>query len=787
MSINTDEPIEYKEITVSYREHGEYQYFVSFAVSFGYRGVRTTTADDPGITLARLWADGELIYDIATGNVATGVKWYIRYGTEDQDPIPGWDLAYRGHLLICFVDYPLGDNASIPTISAEFIDTVSYSVAGIMESMAILAGYPEEDIVTTGLIGLPVLGYILDGQSNLEGVATDLGFLYDFTMSETAGVVTFARKYEDGELVVDIGVSDGYLAQLQEGSSDGRLSVMERSADQSLPYKISAQYFDVDANYDTGNQVVQRNGGPIQTHSSTADVSVSVPIVADGADIRSLLYDALTRLWQERNGHSLRLPPMYLALNPGDTISWSNWGATYVGQAVKTTINADNSISVSLIEKDADYAPNLLATQSPATPIAHVGWAPVNVAIFDTEDTDEAQLVDGFVNVRIGIGGVAPGAFFGARFDLARVEPLPNWQTVLNLTANDEIGVSVISAITDDTVTISLENVTIAQLNARIGDAIVIGFGSTSEIATYASVTNLGGGAARLNGLDRGLYGTELFIGVHAVGEFVAFYDDLPTIQISIEDLAAGQQFLWRVVPDGMKPWEATPSVFVPSGNSRKPYSPNNADAERDDDNGDWIITWETDNRFDGEPDSIFSLDIYNADWTAVVRRINQLDTSVTGNTFTYYIEEQIIDGVNELESVNVLIYQINASHVGRGFPGGGVLGTPAETVELEGTINVDPEFSGILTIERYLEGTIDVDPEITGDLSVERDPVLLEGTIDVDPIVTGALSIVHDLTGTIDVDPEITGDLDTGNSEALVEIDGEAVEIDGEEVEIGS
>jgi hypothetical protein len=715
--LNTDEPIAYKDITVKYREHGEYQYFASFAVSFGYRGLKTTTLDDTGITLARLWADGELIYDIATGKVASGVKWYIRKGTEDQDPIPGWDLAYRGHLLICFVDYPLGDNASIPTISAEFIDTVTYSVAGIMETFATLAGYSDEDVTTTGLDSLPVLGYLLDGQATLEGVATELGFLYDFTMSETAGVVAFSRKYEDGELVVDQTVQDGYLAQLNEGSSDGRISVMERSADQSLPSKISAQYFDVDANYDTGNQSVQRNGGPIKTHSSTADISITVPIVAEGAEIRSLLYDALTRAWQERNGHSLRLPPMFLALNPGDTLGWSNWGAEYVGLLVKTTINADNSISASLIEKDADYAPNEIATQAPATPIAHVGHDLFNAVLFDAPDTDEDQTVADYVNVRVAIGGIVPGTFYGARLELARLEPLPTWNTALNLIASEEVMVAVLTTIGSSTIQIAPNNMTGARLTAGIGEPLVIGAGSTSEIVTYTGWSDLGGGIYELTGVDRGLFGSELFITKHVPGEFAAFMDDMPIIQIAALDYTSGQQFLWRVIPDGMPVWEAETQVFVPSGNSRKPYSPDNVVVTRS--AGDWTITWDTDDRFTGEPDSIFSIDIYNSDWTAIVRRINGLNTSVSGNTYTYFIEEQMIDGVNELDFLNALVYQVNASHVGRGFPGGGNLIPADTTVYLEGTIDVDPELTGSIQQGMDLAGTIDVDPAIEGDLSV--------------------------------------------------------------------
>lgn len=789
MSVNTDEPIGYQDITVKYREHGEYQYFASFVVSFGYRGVPTNETDDPGIILARLWADGELIFDYATPTKAKpGLKWYVKYGHSDQMPIPGYELAYRDQLLVCFTDYPLGDSASIPTISAEFIDEQTYSVAGIMQSIALLAGYTEEQIITEGLSTSLVLGYVLDGTTTLETVATELGFLYDFTTAENAGVITFAHKYETGELVIDQVIPEGYLALLGEGSADNRIDVTERSADQSLPSKISAQYFDVDANFETGNQTVQRNGGPIRTHASTGDISVRVPIVAEGADIRSRLYDALTKAWQERNGHSLRLPPMYMALNPGNTIQWSNYGATYTGVLVKTTLNADNSTSVSVIEKDADYLPAILATQPPSTPVSWVGVDVVNTVIFDLVDTEEDQVQDGFLNLRLAMGGIAPDMFHGARFDLAPVGPLPAWVPVVTLSAAEEVMLAALDgtpAANATTLRITLRNMTAARLTDGIGAPLAVGNGSTAEVVTYTGVTPVGGDVYDLTGVARGLFGSDLFINVHLDGEGVAFVDDMPIFTIPVSDYVSGVNYLYRTVPFGLPDYDADTFVFVPSGNSRKPYSPENAVATRNL-GGDWIITWDEDVRFTGEPDSIYSIDIFNEDWSQVVRRIQVLDTSVTGNTYTYYIEEQVIDGVNELDFVNALIYQINASHVGRGFPGGGVF---FEVVELAGTIDANPTFTADLDIfgTIFLAGSIDPDPSFTAGLSVgaslegtvDVNPLFaaeiqiggveLEGSIDANPAFTADLEVTLALAGTVDVDPAFVGELESNVAAPVV------------------
>jgi hypothetical protein len=129
-----------------------YYYFADFAVGFGY--------GDPTITskvVARIWANGKLIYDMGNGNAADpsfrlaparyfpDLRFRFYPGTEDQQPDPfimsvenpkyaaANDLedevnvvpAYRGQMYIVFEKFPLGPfQNQIPDIQVELTDAV---------------------------------------------------------------------------------------------------------------------------------------------------------------------------------------------------------------------------------------------------------------------------------------------------------------------------------------------------------------------------------------------------------------------------------------------------------------------------------------------------------------------------------------------------------------------------------------------------------------------------------------------------------------------------------------
>lgn len=721
MAINTEDAIGFEEITVQYTEWGEYHFFASFGVSFGYREVPTTNT---GITCTRIWADGELIYDADGEQLKEGLKWYFLPGTEDQDPVPGQEIAYRGQIVLWFDQFPLGPGASrLPTISAEFVDSAPVTIGGAMESFAIRAGYDAEDVFSVNL-DEPLIGYVLNGDATLEQITSDMGLLYDFTMTEVGGTITFSHKYVDGAIVIDGTVGEERLAVLSEGNENPQLSSIERGGDNSRPRSISATYWDIDADYEPGNQQAIRGNSPKLTHKSTVDMSVSLPVVATGDDIRSRLFDALFRSWTTRNGHSIRVPAEFIKYNPGEVLQFTVYDATYTGLIVQSTINGDHSVSLSLAEKSAVYEKNSVATQPPAIPAGVIGHHPVNAVLLDIPDIAEEDAVEGQLNVRVALGGTQPGMWRGARLDLARAGQPGVWQPFHE--ASTETGIGSLAIDAGTTLTVDLQNMTLAELQDAITadtNVVAVGILGRFELIEYGTVTAVDADTVELTDLTRGQFGTGNYVDLHEEDDYVVIVANAPLLNYPVGLYEDHVQMLYRVVPKGATAANADAETWLPAGNSRKPYPPLNVDYEVDGD--DIEVTWGENVRFSGEVVKNYHVAIYTTDWDAPKRFVRDLPTAA----FTYTADMMAADGVSVTDQLNILVHQYNTTHGVVGWPSGGSFNR--EETLFTGTIGPITGLTGnlILPTERLFAGTVGVVSGLTGNFEASNDK-LFAGTI---------------------------------------------------------
>lgn len=733
MAVNDEKPIATKTVTVKYTEWGEYHYFASFCLSFGYRERPTLTAD---VKVTRIWADGELIFSDVAGvqTYTPGLKFSVRRGTSDQMPVGGAELAYRDQLLIWFHDYDLGTNGSLPAFTAEFTDDTGATLMDALEAFAIRAGFAEEDIDVDPALDYPIVGYIADGQASLNSINTNLGFIYNFSGVEVAGRIIFKQNYDDeGNTVAQWTIPQESLAVISESSSDQQVDVIEIASDQGLPRSITATYYDVDFNFDQNSQTAQRNLG---TSGSETDVEVTLPIVAAGPEIRAFITDALYRSWDQRNGHSLRLPRSFIGADPGDVIQWTVDGETFTAELQRVTINGDFSVSVSAAEIAVTFDPIVTtATQPPATPVPTIIADEVNAVVFDIPDWLTNQTQPNVLNLRVAMGGYLPGKWKGARFDMTRSDQPNGWAPRLQLGQAEEIGIAVLTAkptnytgapgSLDPTtiLTVNLRNMPVARLLA--GEIIAVGKDGRFELMKFTTVTVIDPTTVQLSGLTRGLFGTEDFVNQHAAGDHLAFVNDLRTITYSVDDYTNNRTFFYRGVTPLMAITDAQVKYFKPQGNSRRPYSPNNVTALRMM-NGDLTFTWQKHNRFTGEPDSVWSVDIFNEDWTVLLQRINNIvigDITATDIEWTYFVDYQFTNGINELTTVNALVYQMNASHGVRGFPGGG-----AVTPRAEGIFSAN----GLIELIASADMGQDIFLDALGVLALNRDKAVLTAGVPV-------------------------------------------------------
>lgn len=682
MAVDAEEPKETKTITVKYIEWGEYHYFASFCLSFGYRERPTTTAD---VKVTRIWADGTLIYALGDDDSQTfnpGLKFTVRQGTSNQMPVGGAELAYRDQLLIWFHDYDLGTSGSMPAFTAEFTDDNGPTLLDALEAFAIRAGFSEADIDIDPALDYPIVGYIADGQATLNTINTNLGFVYNFTGVEVAGTIKFKQSYDDnGDATVQWTVAETELAVISEAADNQQLDVIELAADQGLPRAVSIDYYDVDFNFDKNTQTAKRNLG---TSGSESEVSVSIPIVATAEEMRAFASDALYRSWDRRNGHSLRLPRSFIGADPGDVIEWTIGNETYIAELQRVTINADWSVSVSAAEIAATFEPvTTIPYQPPATPVPTIVAEPINAVAFDIPDWQSDQTQPGLLNLRVAMGGYAPGTWTGGRFDMTRSDQPNGWAPRLQLGPSDEVGIARLDNAPTDFTGTGLDTTTVFSVKLRNmpverlvpGELLAVGRDGRFELLTFATVTEIDEDTVELTNLTRGLFGTEDSINQHALNDHIAFVEDLHTITYTVDDYVNGRSFFYRGIAPLMPTTDADVLYFRPLGNSRRPYSPNNIVATRTYDGGDLIFTWEKQDRFDGEPDSVWSVEIYSEDWSLLLQRINNIviaDVEDPTIEWTYFVDYQFTNGINELTTINALVYQMNASHGVRGFPGGG-------------------------------------------------------------------------------------------------------------------
>lgn len=739
--------VDKKLITVKYTDWGKYIYYASFIASFGYRGAPT---NDTNLRIRTIWADGRVIYfkdtALSTERRMPGLQFDFRLGTEDQVPFGAGTMAYRGQILIYFIRYNLGESANgLPAISAEFEDTDgTLTVADVMTTIAVRAGFDIGDIMIEGQLDqFDVVGYILNSQSTLETVATDLGYLYDFSMTEYAGTITFRHNYDDdGDLIITGTIPDGGLAVLSEGAADQQYDVVQRGSDNNQPLSLTATYYDYDLFYDPGSQTVNRNSGPLRTNNSTQTINLSLPIVAHGDEIKARLLAALYRQWEGKNGHSLRLPPAYLYMDAGDIAAWTAYGNNYTGQLVKVTLNADWSQSVSVNERSAVYNTLTVPTETPSAPDVVVAYNEAMGLLLDIPDTDEGQATDGFLNLRLAVGpAVAGETFYGARLDMTTVDQPTNWGPVKVIDTPCLIAPLSSPPATDATeITIDLGVMTIERLDAAVpGDLIVFGTPGFYEICTFEGYVDNGDDTATIS-LTRGLFGTDDLINTHtAAGNFV-FYDDTVNVTYRVEAYRDYTQYLWRILASFQPVETAGSSLWVPQGNSRKPYSPNSIAVARDL-AGDITITWAEDVRFSGEPlPKAYSIDIYSIDGSTVLRRFQNITTTIQ----TYFIEEQVNDGFDGTEpALFVVVYQVNLSHVGRGFPSGGLQVIDAEGI-LEATVTLELTAAATIDQEILLEANAVLDLTADANLTTAFEYILKANAL-LEMEATGSLSVSYD------------------------------------------
>jgi hypothetical protein len=783
---NDDKVTSTQTVRVKYTEYGEYQYFGTFVVSLGQR-----LPTDSGVTLLRIWADDQLIYDLYAGLSLPGMAFNFFNGAEDQGEV-FHGMHYRGLMCIYFHELPLKNFGSrIPAISAEISDNSDRSditVGALMRAYCLKAGYADEDIFTSDIDTLPVAGFVSSDGGSLANVINQFASLYGFTWVERNDQILFTRReIADTPLTIDMVANAEDMAQLSEREGNPQIVVIKRTDDSSFPKSISLTYLNVDADYKAGYEIAKRNSSPYPTNKAMAPLDLTMSVSLHPNQVLGMLYDAIYRVWSSKLGYSIRLPIKFIALDPGDILQFTANGTVYEAMVTSQIINADNSLSISL----AEVAGVTYATQVETQPtVVNTNLAyglPVRAILIDVPDTDPDMLVDGQLNLLLLMSGYGENDFTSGRLDMT---PMTNPET-FTPRASSSVACKIGTLLNTPTAIdfpfeydntnafrILRGSIPVGRFEAHTNDELeadptlnlmVVGRGGVWEFIQFGAFEIIDADTVEITHLLRGRFGTENTVNNHSTNDTIAFLDDAVKVPYTVADYRADVGYLWRVLSPGQPTWSVDAQVLLPSGASRKPYAPVQASARLDTVTGDVWLTWTRRARFQNTPPDPFDpsppldelveqyeIDFLNAAGTAGVRR----EIGIGGPSFRYTAAMRLADGIDAVPTqINALIYQVNASHSGRGFAGGGFLHI-AQKIEMEGAINGTGNLDGAMSggfANYYLAGSISGGGNLS-DYFAEDD---LVGTISgggrLTAAMTGGVSATY-LEGSISGRGKLTG-----------------------------
>ncbi len=492
-----------------------YHYSCSFAVALSSRPIRS---------IGRVWADGKLIRG-AAGDLKVKGSFRWTRGDEGQaaDPLiaslegQGGTPAYRGLALAIFEDLALAEfGERIPVLTFEVV-----ADDGPVDLSAIV-GDVSEGLVTVGPEEgpTPVAGFAAfgsDRRAAIEGLAD---------MAPGAAIVGPMGPLRVLEVGDELGWStDGKTYPARgEWSQDGAAS---------LPAGLAIRYHDPDRDYQAGEMRAAMPGG-------RGELAFDSAAALTAGEAKRWAGQALARRWAGRDRLSLRLPPDFFDLEPGDRLQ--------IGWRTGCWQVEDLTIERFAVLADCRRIPGsvgaALADGGRAIAQADLPLGRSTIRMFDIPDV--AGLGDGKLRLHAAVSSA--GGFKGVPLTTViagqagpdgvavRRARLGFAETVLAEAPAELVDVA-------STVVVALVDPAQVLLNA---DADGLDAGANlcmlgREVLQFGRADDLGGGRYRLSQFLRGRRGTEAAIGGHAVGETFIMLDRDALVPLAFDRQLIGQ------------------------------------------------------------------------------------------------------------------------------------------------------------------------------------------------------------------------------------------------------
>lgn len=543
-----------------------------------------------------------------------------------------------------------------------------------------------------------VFGYVRAQPMEATAAIAPLMTTYHFLSRETDYALEFVKKGQNAVMSLtedDLGAVE-FGQDLVDPMSIARMQEVE------MPATVTVRYVSHQLRYQQGTRFWHR----VSTDAVNS-VQVDLPVAISHTKASRLTRQIMNEAWVERVRYQFSTSISTIALDPGDVIFVTAYGAQHKVRIMKVDFGTPGIIQYEglaaavtrlplvddpeiddedesekndeiyeetddEVEPDQEVIPpdTLVPTSSTLLKMldiplladadndpGHYYAVAPSVADYTWAGAAVFRSIDGGSTYTLYDGNTTPSAI-GTTTTMLADGPT---------TVFDE-GNTVTVFMNYGTLTSKTEAEVLAGANAA-----AVGAHGRWEILHFKTATLVSAGTYTLSGLLRGRRGTEHAVASHAVGDTFILLSGVDRTSNEMADLNIERRY--KPVTSGQNLDAAALQLFTNTGVGLKPFSPVQIAGERDL-SGDLTITWVRRSRaqdywIDGvdappllpEDQDLYDLEIL--DGPTVVRTFS----SVAVQSQVYTAAEQTTDFGSAQAAVSVRVYQISA-RVARGYPG---------------------------------------------------------------------------------------------------------------------
>lgn len=566
------------------------------------------------------------------------------------------------------------------------------TLASIVTDLCVRTGLAESDIDVSDLESTLVPGYAVTRPMSAREALEPLQQAYQFDIVASDWILKFVKRGADPVLTLD----EGDLAAHEYGQETPEPLEHTRTQELELPRRVNVQYISQVRDYQSGEQY----SGRVST-TAISEESLSLAIVLDDSTARQIADVLLADAWISRDRYSLPLGLKHLALDPGDVIRIPNGNSMHTVRITATDyqfpllyrlqgISAwapevyEDGVDAEEIPDGALEMPYVSDSEGNSIPVPQSSTdkpaGPTNLLLIDSPILREADnyagnyyaahgYTDGWRGMRL-YKSLDSGVSYAEIDSLFVAGTIGRTSDALDSAPSGGYTVDESS-----TVNVDLQHGELASTSEdnfrNLVQVALIGVHGRWEVVAFRTATLEPDGTYTLSGFLRGLRGTDHNTANHAANDWFVLLTEtgVDRFTSALADLNVAK--LYKGVSVGQTLQQTESQTFTSALEALRPLSPVNPRGIRNSSN-DLVIYWRRRSRVRigwaisalapiGEDSESYSIDIYNALGTVVLRTL-----SSSAETVTYTAAQQTTDFGSPQSSINVKIYQVSAS-VGRG------------------------------------------------------------------------------------------------------------------------